>query len=429
MSSYLPERKTYVVCTNQLGSGHRKLLADPNRRKVSAFYQKKYPLLTTVDKKLDDDFTCKSSWSKGLNVGALGTGAGIGIGTSVAMMSAAASVSWIPFAGWIVGGALAITAVGYALYSALTAPKCSGALGHISSQWKLYHPSVYYNKHNALLSRSVLQCGEGGVLLPFLSINVAYKVSESIARNNKWDVGIGVVVSGLGGFGMAKLLLAGNISALGISLIIGNYIIPPSAEWAGNAYADVYRDQRYKEIEEAIGQKKEENKTYMDYIMASANPIDDTQTIIKNSNEIIANMKAHGASEEAIAEFEKSVAEAKRTGTFTNEKSSKVLVDIKEGKYGEKAQNIFKNKNGTTTGMHTEKSYDKAIREEQMKMGLNKVNSLKSFGNGSITILGIAQPFMSAIFNKRSILLAKEAQEKELEIENSNAISVVSSNY
>lgn len=261
MSSHLPEKKTYAVCTNQLGSEYKELLADYDKRKISVFYQGKFALLTTADKKLSNDFTCKTGWSKGLSGGALIGGAGLAIAPAAttavsALLSIAGAASVVPFAGWIVGGAIALFAIGYALYQISTAPKCSGALGNISSQWKLYHPKVYYNKNNALLSCSILQCGEGGVLLPFLSKNLANKAAQSIANNNRVDIGLGVIVSGVSGFGMAELLLARNVQALGISLLIGNYIIPPGAAWVGDTYANIYRDKRYTEIETAMGEKK-----------------------------------------------------------------------------------------------------------------------------------------------------------------------------
>ena len=69
MSSYLPE-KTYVVCTNQTGNDYRELLADSEKRNVSVFYRDKRAFLTIIDKKLNEDFTCKTSWSKGLAGGA-----------------------------------------------------------------------------------------------------------------------------------------------------------------------------------------------------------------------------------------------------------------------------------------------------------------------------------------------------------------------
>lgn len=422
MSSHLPEKKTYAVCTNQLGSEYKELLADYDKRKVSVFYQKKFALLTTADKKLSDDFTCKTGWSKGLAGGAF-------LGGAAASFAVAASTAAIvPVIGWITAGVLAGIAIGYALYQIFTAPKCSGALGNISSQWKLYHPKVYYNKNNALLSCSILQCGEGGVLLPFLSKNLANKAAQSIANNNRVDIGLGVIVSGVSGFGMAELLLAGNVQALVISLLIGNYIIPPSASWVGDTYANIYRDKRYTEIETAMGEKKED-KAFMDYILGAANPKDDTQKVIKNSNEIIANMKANGVSKAAIAAFEKSVVEAKRTGSLSNKESVQVLADIKKGKYGTEAQKIFTNKSGNARGMHTEKNYDKAGKAEHEKIYLNRCNSAKNLGSGGITVLGIVQPFISAVLNKRSLLLAKEAQEKEAEKEKTNSITVVSADY
>ena len=437
MSSYLPE-KTYIVCTNQTGNDYRELLADSEKRNVSVFYQENRAFLTIIDKKLNEDFTCKTGWSKGLSAGSFLAGMGVGIGTGAAALGAALSVSWIPVVGWIVGGAIALAAVGYALYNIFTTPKCAGALGNEVSQWKLYHPRVYYNKYNAILGCSILQCGEGGILLPFISQTAAAKAASTMGWNNKADIGLNVVVNGLAGYGLGyggvnSFASIGSFtmfaSGTGLAIYIGENIINPSAQWVGDKYAEGFKSKRYDEVRTSVGKKTEPDKGLLDYVMGANNPATDIGNMIENKNQIVEAMKANGASKEAIANFETSVAEAQRTGTLSNPESAKVLSDIKKGKYGSDVKDIFTNKNGNARGMHTQRNYDKATQIEQDKIQLNKYKFLKEAGKGAGSLLAIAQPFISAIFDRRALINAIEIQEAADMEDSSNSISVITTDY
>ncbi|WP_295812478.1 hypothetical protein [uncultured Apibacter sp.] len=444
MSSYLPE-KTYVVCTNQTGNGYRELLADSEKRKVSVFYQENRAFLTIIDKKLNEDFTCKTGWSKGLSVGTFRAGAGIGVGVGAAaiaptigaMLGSAAVASAVPILGWIVGGAIALAAVGYALYKIFTNPKCIGALGNEASQWKLYHPKVYKNKYNAILSCSILQCGEGGILLPFISQTAAAKAASTIGWNNKADIGLNVVVNGLAGYGLGFSVMGietiggGIMFALstGLAIYLGENVINPSAQWVGDKYAERYKSKRYDEVRNSIEKKPAPDKGLLDYVMGANNPAKDISNMVKNKNQIVEAMKANGASKEAIANFEASVAEAQRIGTLSNSESAKVLSDIKEGKYGSDVKDIFTNRSGNARGMHTQRNYDKATQMEQDKIQLNKYKSLKEAKKGAGSLLAIAQPFISAIFDRKVLIKAIEIQEAADAEDFSNSISVISTDY
>lgn len=445
MSSYLPEN-TYVVCTNQTGNDYRELVADSEKRNISVFYQENRALLTIIDKKLNEDFTCKTGWSKGLSMGAFGAVAGIGVGVGAAaiaptigaMLGSAAVASAVPVVGWVVGGAIALAAVGYALYKIFTNPKCTGALGNEASQWKLYHPKVYYNKYNAILGCSILQCGEGGILLPFISQTAAANAASTIGWNNKADIGLNVVVNGLAGYGLGWGAVTSFtspgafitfISGTGLAIYLGENVINPSAQWVGDRYADQYRDKRYDEVQTSVGKKPAPDKGLLDYVMGANNPATNISNMVDNKKQIVEAMKANGASKEAIANFEASVAEAQRTGTLSNPESKKVLSEIKKGTYGSDVQDIFTNKSGNARGMHTQKNYDKATQMEQDKIQLNKYKSLKEAGKGAGSLLAIAQPFISAIFDRRALINAIEIQEAADMEDSSNSISVITTDY
>lgn len=434
MSSYLPEN-TYVVCTNQTGNDYRELLANSEKRKVSVFYQKNRAFLTIIDKKLNEDFTCKTGWSKGLSAGAFLGGASAGI--AVTLLTGAAASATVPVVGWVVAGVLAVAAIGVALYNIFTNPKCTGALGNEASQWKLYHLKVYYNKYNAILGCSILQCGEGGILLPFISQTAAAKAASTIGWNNKVDIGLNVVVNGLAGYGLGVSVMGietigGGImfaSGTGLAIYLGENVINPSAQWVGDKYADQYRDKRYDEVQTSVGKKPDSDKGLLDYVIGANNPATDIGNMVENKNQIVEAMRANGASKEAIANFETSIAEAQRTGTLSNPESKKVLLEIKKGTYGSDVQDIFTNKSGNARGMHTQRNYDKATQMEQDKIQLNRYKSLKEAGKGAGSLLAIAQPFISAIFDRRALIKAIEIQEAANAEDSSNSISVISTDY
>ncbi|MFV0531587.1 MAG: hypothetical protein ACK5MD_09120 [Flavobacteriales bacterium] len=433
-SSYLPE-ETYVVCTNQIGNSYRQLVADDKARNISVYYKDKRAFLTKVDKKLlkGNDFTCKTVWSKGLSESAFVGGVGVALGIAAASMT-------VPVVGWIVGTAIAIGAIAYAIYQIATSPKCSGALGNKLSQWKFYHTGVRFNNHNAILSCSILVCGEGGVLMPFVSEKAAEKAASSIGWNNKVDIGLNTVVNAFAGFVLAEgaVAITGIYSALmyfggtGFAIFLGKEVIKPSADWVGEQYANQYRDKRYNEIEEEII-KKEEEKDLLDHVMDANNPIEDSHNVIGNASAIRQALVSVGASKDAISSFDSAVAEAKKTGTFgkDNPKAQQVLKDIKSGKYGADALNALNALNGKrgATGLHTQKTYDKITQLEKEKVKLNKYKTLKQTGRGSLTILGIFQPFISAVFDKRALIKAIEYQETKEEENERNGISVISTNY
>lgn len=363
---------------------------------------------------------------------------GIGVGTGAAILGSALSVSWIPVVGWIVGGAIALVAIGLALKNIFDNPKCAGALGNAASQWKLCHPNVYYNKYNAILGRSILQCEEGGVLLPFISQTAAANAASTIGWNNKADIGINILANGLAGYGLGWAGVTAFasygtfitfMSSTGLAIYLGENAINPSAQWVGDKYAKYYGGKRYKEIKDSLDKRPEPDKGLLDYVMEANNPATDITNMVKNKNEIAKAMKAHGASKEAIANFEASVAEAQKTGTLSNPESKKILSNIKEGKYGTDIQHIFTNKKGNARGMHTEKNYDKAIKMEQDKKWLNKKTGLKEFGKGSGSLFAIVQPFISAIFDRRALIKAIDIKEIAEAEDFSNSINVISEDY
>lgn len=421
-SSYLPE-KTYVVCNNQASMEYRELLADSDIRAVSIYYKDKRALLTKVDKKLCSDFTCKTAWSKGLSRSAFVGGVGVGLGIAIASAS-------VPVIGWIVGGAIAIGAIAMAVYEISNAPKCSEALGNSVSQWSIYHQNVKFNQHNAILSCSVLFCGEGGVLMPFVSKTMAEKTAKSIGRMNIADISINLVVSGLSGYAVGSLQGVKEFFMFVAGIGIGKMIIEPSADWVGEQYGYLQGNDRYDKIAKSrIEPSSQED--ILDDIMKSSNPAEDIKDIKNNSAQIIQAMKANGESQQAIRNFEAAINSAKTTGSFgeNNKVAQEVLSNIKQGKYGEQIKSNFTNTKGNSRGMHTQSNYDKSINQNTQSIRANRWKSLTESRKGAMTILSILQPFVSSIFDKQTLIMAIEQQETMEEQNAKNSISVISTNY
>jgi hypothetical protein len=79
--------------------------------------------------------------------------------------------------------------------------------------------------------------------------------------------------------------------------------------------------------------------------------------------------------------------------------------------------------------MHTQRNYDKATQMEQDKIQLNKYKTMREAGKGAGSLLAIAQPFISAVFDRRTLIKAIEIQEAANAEDSSNSISVISTDY
>ncbi|MGS2740391.1 hypothetical protein [Sinomicrobium sp. M5D2P17] len=192
-SSYLPE-KVFAVCTHNLDGGYGKLLKDPDvRTKYTVLFKSKdKPLLTMADKKLDGQFACKTNWSSGIGTAAFGGGIMVGL-------AIAATVVAIPFAGWVVGGLIALGCLAWGLISFFSKPSCSDMIGYQESFWTNEHSSVAFDGFYAVTKQSMIVCKEGGMLLPFMNEAAAAEAASEIASTNRWQVGAEIGASFLAG--------------------------------------------------------------------------------------------------------------------------------------------------------------------------------------------------------------------------------------
>lgn len=128
MAVCLPEN-VFAVCTNQLSAKNENFKLSSDRKSKTVFLGSKNTVfLVKMDKKLSADFTCKSGWSSGAGTTTFGGGVVLG------MLLVAATAATVPVAGWIVGGVIAIAAVGYGIWQMSKSPTCSQMIGF--QEWR-----------------------------------------------------------------------------------------------------------------------------------------------------------------------------------------------------------------------------------------------------------------------------------------------------
>jgi len=213
MSSYLPQ-KTFVVCTMQMSPGPGHLLADSSKRNLSVIHSKKDAvMLTKVDLLLLNDFGCMNSWKGVATIGFFaGLVAGLAIAAAVAFSVMTLGV------GAIIIGACAVAAVA-ATYNSVqsNSKKCNTLL----TAWQDFHPTVKFDQQSALTQRSMLTCGAGGILKPFISELAANSASTRIAWANRGQVTLTGVISFMFGASVGYTLGTSGLVAAGTEVIIG----------------------------------------------------------------------------------------------------------------------------------------------------------------------------------------------------------------
>jgi hypothetical protein len=427
MAVYLPE-KVFAVCTNQMDPAPKQFLISDLREPSSQtvlFGSKSKVFLVKIDKKLTSDFKCKTNWSSGAGMVAMGAGVAVGLGIAAACMT-------VPVAGWIVGGVLAIGCLAYGLWQMSQRPSCSEMIGFEESQWNLYHTTVRFDSfkvankdlHLALTKNSMLSCKEGGVLLPFISQSSAISAAENIADSNKtemWiNVGAGFLTGVLLGFSMGMVIPAGGSITLtqgslhalkqtaifGGWMVVGHYAVTPIAQGFGTSTNSWIGGNAYKNVKE--------------------NQISSSSTISPASNwdplsprndikDIRNRMAQNNASNADLAKFDAAIAEAERQGSYSLKKNpqlQEMINRIKAGEFGPELQERVTNKSGNLRGMINEKNIKNVsnTHSERTNSSIAENNKLNLKGRATSTggILALIAPFVSNYFAEQAIRLAAE---------------------
>lgn len=182
--SYIPA-EAYVICSKMTCGVPRKLLPSRSDKTVAHSNGSKI-LLTGEDRKIDESFECVE---KGLDWGGFeALAAGICIGAlvvaTVATGGLALAATGVMFAA---AGATVISGVG-GIISIAHACDCT-----LESTWGGKSSSVRFNKHAALLNRSLMKCINKGTINIILDKQIAMDAAKAISDSNMnafyWKMG------------------------------------------------------------------------------------------------------------------------------------------------------------------------------------------------------------------------------------------------
>ena len=212
--SYIPA-EAYVICSNMTCGVPRKLLPSRGDKTVAHSNGSKI-LLTVEDRKIDESFECVE---KGLSWGGFeALAAGICIGAlvvaTVATGGLALAATGVMFAA---AGATVISGVG-GIISIAHACDCT-----LESTWVGKSSSVRFNKHAALLNRSLMKCINKGTINIILDKQIAMDAAKAISDSNMnafyWKMGSQFVMGAI---------TAITAASSGVSLVAAAVLAVPS---------------------------------------------------------------------------------------------------------------------------------------------------------------------------------------------------------
>lgn len=428
MAVYLPE-KVFAVCISQLNAGYKQFELSPDRQfKLVRLGSQSRVFLVNFDKNLSDDFTCKTGWSSGAGTVAFGGGVVTG------MLLVAATSATVPVAGWIVGGAIAIAAIGYGIFQMMQSPTCSEMISFQESQWKNFHPTVRFDSikvgnkdmQHALTKNSMLACKEGGILLPFISSISAQNAAKNIAKNNRIELGVnigsGFVAGVLFGFSMGTSLPAGGLlggarslhiatqtAIFGAFLPIGYYVINPLASYTATSINEGFSNGEYENLKnggESSSSMIQPTDSWDPYsVVLDAKDIPNIRTRMTQNN----------ASKADIAKFDAGVLEAERQGSYAlknNPNLREMIIRTGNGEFGADLRNQVTNRSGNRRGMINESNVNKVAtgHNEIARASIHENITRNVVTSGKVAggIITLIAPFISNFYAERAIRIAAE---------------------
>ncbi|NIH29458.1 DUF4280 domain-containing protein [Hafnia paralvei] len=215
--AYIPE-DTFIVCSYAIGLTPRKINRNPTpteKRFITVNASKTKLYMTIDDKKLNDCFNCKSIAKKFGGFTALV--AGFAMGAAIVLS----------------GGTVLLVVIAVAVVVTVAVPVIASVVSHAcdatlesTSVWIKYHPTVNFEKHNALLNQSNLACNIGGVLELMLDEAAAKNAIKQICWRNIGETSLHLGVQLLVGYingrfaeggGTINAIIAGVIT-IGVAL-------------------------------------------------------------------------------------------------------------------------------------------------------------------------------------------------------------------
>jgi hypothetical protein len=416
MSSYLPAKKTFAVCSSQLDSVCRTFVIHPDLRGKTHitvnFNNSKFPFLTEKDRKLGEEFSCKTCWSSG--VGTIAFGAGVMAGLAIA-----AAVATVPILGWVVGGFIALGCLAWGLYTLFSTPTCNQMIEYDESRWIMPHQTVHFDTHLAVVKTSFILCKEGGLIVPFISETVAMNAASTISMVNKVDMGTNILGNflsgGLLGFSMgySGLFLAGKDTVLGV---VGAFlVIQPltKLERLGiRGGSDLLMDNPY--YDNMI--ENESVSFILDVPKSPSEALWDIGAVYRDLNKIKELASEAGASKTQISEIDAAIKSAEANGgsmaATKNHEAKIVFEKAQNGDYGESVKKYFTNSKGNSRGMNRQSNYEKAVQNKNQELSQTNKKTIITKTTRAINIITLILPFVSTALDEVGLItIANAAQE------------------
>lgn len=441
-ASYIPQNKVFAVCTYQLSPDPQKFSF--NEPRPTLYYQNdQQPVLNVEDKNLMKPFTCKSPANLAGTLLAFGAGLAIG-----ALVFLSGPVGWIAIgigAAIFVGGAVATIA---AVKHTCTDPLSSG-------HWFLAHNSVKIDGASAITRLSILKCGNSGILSPFFDEATAIAAANSIAKKNRWELGINVVASfgaglflpsAFGGWASAsiggKIWLAGGRFIFGFAAFSGiNYAIRGGVRFTNENIGSVSDNITYDNMNnhtefviDSEGNTQElnidDNSLFSqpskpdDFIQDSDDIINITRigdgkfkiTVLSKLSGIISSYNIYENDKSFQQQIEK-LEGLNRQQLRTNPLAKQLLNDLNNGKYSDWKNN--------TSNYNPRRMNPSMIDDGRRIMANNVRNSLKNLSSNSFQVFLFLIPFIGTLIseNVRKNLAEELANDLNANLNGSNLIA------
>lgn len=212
--SYIPEG-TCVVCTSMTVSSPLKLVHIHQGR--TYYGSNKKALLNYADRKISESFVCKNAQKFWGGLGAMLMGIAVGLVIGAAIVATAGTAAIVIAA---IAVSTAAVGAGVMIGGAIVAANDCDVIQ--STDWKLFHKSVYIDERNALLQSSILSCSKGGVVSIVPDPIKAQKYASTYADNNNSEVTTQMWSQGLEGV-ISGITFLGSPFAAGAGIGLGTY--------------------------------------------------------------------------------------------------------------------------------------------------------------------------------------------------------------
>ncbi|MFC6269822.1 DUF4280 domain-containing protein [Frigoriflavimonas asaccharolytica] len=299
-NSYIIQ-STSVVCTNMQVPNPLKIGVSRSNPNIVHTNKTEY-FLTIDDRKISESFKCKMAAKKWGGLALLCVG--LAIGGAILLTVATGGLAGPVLIALAVGAqaGIAVAAVGAAVAIGIgfykEAHDCDVTL---EIPWVGFHNTVKFQKKNALLNSSVMNCPQGGIVTLIVDPVIAQQAADFISNNNQKEI----IAQGLSKFGVGLIGgLTGGTNVLGVSLAIGFDYMFENGE---SERLDLPKETKEATIEAGTGVGTE---------------------LAKEGSEIASVTKTNQALTREITRFNTEAFEAGLAGNISRQASRELAADI-----------------------------------------------------------------------------------------------------